>query len=129
MWLKKGVRLLEEEQGIGAPVEYNQYYLFAIRITLNRGEIVQHPDKCLGHQLDDYFKIEKDGYFQFNARYHRENFVGGIFYAMRGMKVGGFRKVVIGPHLAFGEVGIPDIIPKNAKLRVEIKVLDLMAEH
>jgi len=33
------------------------------------------------------------------------------------------RKVVIGPHLAHGEEGIPGVIPPDAKITAEIKVL------
>ena len=43
------------------------------------------------------------------------------------MKVGGYRKVVISPHLAYGLTGIPGIIPENAKITAEIKVLKEMA--
>ncbi|MCP4389094.1 MAG: peptidylprolyl isomerase [Gammaproteobacteria bacterium] len=52
--------------------------------------------------------------------------IGGIFYAVQEMNVGGYRKVTIAPHLAYGETGIPDTIPPNAKLTVEIKVLEKM---
>ena len=38
------------------------------------------------------------------------------------MRVGGYRKVVIAPHLAYREKGIPAVIPPNAKLTVEITV-------
>jgi FK506-binding nuclear protein len=49
-----------------------------------------------------------------------------MFYAVQGMNVGGYRKVTISAHLAYGEKGIPDIIPPNAKLTVEIKVIEEM---
>lgn len=39
------------------------------------------------------------------------------------MRVKGYRKVIISHHLGCGESGIPNVIPKNAKLIVEIKVL------
>ena len=126
MWIRKGIKLLEEEPGNGPPVERQQYYLMAIRITLNRGEVVQHPEMCLSHQMDEHLKIEDNGYFRHLVRVDRENLVGGIFYATQGMNVGGYRKVIIAPHLAYGETGIPNVIPPNAKLTVEIKVLRRM---
>jgi hypothetical protein len=70
MWIRKGVKLLEEEIGSGAPVERLQYYLMAIRITLSRGEIVRQPEKCLSHAFDEYLKTEDDGYFQHHVRIH-----------------------------------------------------------
>ena len=45
------------------------------------------------------------------------------------MKVGGYRKVTISPHLAYGEKGIPGIIPQNAKLTAEIKVLRAVGDN
>lgn len=123
MWIKKGVKLLEEQIGEGTPVERQRFYVVAIRITLNQGDIVSCPGKCLSHQIDSYLETKNDGYFIHNVRIDRENFLGGFFYAILGMNVGGYRKVQIAPHLAYGEKGVPDIIPPNAKLTVEIKVL------
>lgn len=40
------------------------------------------------------------------------------------MRVGGYRKVTISPQLAYGEMGVPEAVPPNAKLTVELKVLD-----
>jgi hypothetical protein len=124
MWIRKGVKLLEEVPGDGAPVERQQHYLMAMRISLSRGDVIRHPERCLSHQLDGNQRTEDDGYFRHRVRVDRESLVGGVFYAVLDMNVGGYRKVRIGPHLAYGETGIPDIIPPNAVLIVEIKVLE-----
>ena len=39
------------------------------------------------------------------------------------MRVGGTRTLRIAPHLAYGERGIPGVIPPNAVLTVEVAVL------
>jgi len=44
------------------------------------------------------------------------------------MKVGGYRKVSISPRLAYGEKGLTDLIPPNAKIIAEIKVLRKVKE-
>ena len=49
--------------------------------------------------------------------------IDGIFYAIEGMKNGGYRKVAIAPHLAYRKKGIPGVIPENAKIIAELKVL------
>jgi hypothetical protein len=118
--------LLQEQPGDGAPVERQQNYLMAIRITLNRGEVVRHPEKCLSHHVNEHLKTENDGYFRHHVRINRESLVAGIFYAVQGMSVGRYRKVTISPHFAYGERGIKDVIPPNAKLTAEIKVLEEM---
>lgn len=124
MWIRKGIKLLEEDPGAGASVKRQQNYLMAIRLTLNRGDVVRHPEKCLSYSMDENLKAEDDGYFQHSTRVDREHLITGIFYAVQGMTVGGYRKVAIAPHLAYGEAGIPNIIPSNAKLIAEIKVLE-----
>lgn len=121
MWLKKGIKLLEETVGDGPEVLRLRYYILAIRIAMNKGEVVISPDQCLGHYGNDN-KVCEDGFFVHCVRVHRENHPSGIYYAIQGMKVGGCRKVSISPHLAYGENGIPGVIPSNAKLTVEIKV-------
>ena len=121
--LKKGIKLIEETEGTGNYVQRQQCYIVAIRLTLNRGEVVRTPNKCLSHSIDQNLKVEDDGFFEHRVRIDRENLIAGIFYSVQGMKVKGYRKVIISPHLGYGEKGIPGIIPQNAKLIVEIKIL------
>lgn len=46
--------------------------------------------------------------------------IAGIEHALLGMKAGGYRKVRISPHLAYRDKGIPDLIPVDAVLVVEL---------
>ena len=121
MQLKKGVKLLEEIVGEGEEVKRQENYLTSMRITLNKGEIVEG---CLSHYVDEYTQTDDDGFFQHRVRIDRENLIPGIFYAVQGMKVGGYRKVEISYHLAYGEKGISGKIPPKAKIIAEIKILE-----
>jgi FKBP-type peptidyl-prolyl cis-trans isomerase len=63
------------------------------------------------------------------------NFVVGKGSVIKGvdegillMRVGGLRRLIIPPHLAFGERGVPGAIPSNATLFVDIKVRDIVAQ-
>ena len=77
----------------------------------------------MSHSVDENLKFTDDGFFEHHIGIDRENLIPGIFYAIDGMKVGGYRKVSISPHLAYREKGIPGVIPENAKLIVEIDII------
>ena len=123
MKLKPGIKLVEDIEGTGTYVQRQKHYVLAIRITLNRGQVVTAPDRCLSYTIDRHLQVNDDGFLQHRVRIDRENLIPGIFYAVQGMKVNGYRQVIISPHLGYGEKGIPGIIPPNAKLIAEIKVL------
>ena len=76
MWIKKGVKLLEETLGDGPLVRRQAMYVLAIRIILNKGDVIFAADT-----------------------------------------------VGIAPYLAYREKGIPGVIPENAKIIAELKVL------
>ena len=54
----------------------------------------------------------------------RREAVPGVEHALLGMKVGGYRKVRISPHLAYRDKGIPDLIPPNAVLICDVWLRD-----
>ena len=51
--------------------------------------------------------------------------IDGLRMGIEGMRVGGVRKLVIAPHLAYGSNGVPDRIPPNALLRCEVELLEV----
>lgn len=69
-------------------------------------------------------KLEEDGKALLTyVRIDREQLFAGLFYGCEGMNVGGKRKLRIAPHLAYGEQGVPGVIPPNALLTAELEIV------
>jgi FKBP-type peptidyl-prolyl cis-trans isomerase len=55
----------------------------------------------------------------------RREVIAGLERGLLGMRVGGRRRMVISPHLAYGKRGVPGIVPPDAVLIVEVELLDV----
>jgi FKBP-type peptidyl-prolyl cis-trans isomerase FkpA len=72
-----------------------------------------------GTQFDS--SREKEDPFQFTLG--KKEVMDGWEEGLKGMKVGGTRKLTIPPQLAYGEDGAGDTIPPNATLTFEVELL------
>jgi predicted DNA-binding transcriptional regulator AlpA len=122
MLIRKGVKLLEEQEGHGDVVQRQREYVLSIRLTLNRGEAINPLP--LSYGSDSRQGLREDGFFEHRTYIRRDSLIPGLFYTVQGMRVGGYRKVAISPHLAYGDKGIPDTIPPNAVVIAEIRVVE-----
>lgn len=119
--MKPGVEILEDVPGIGPIVERKHGYDVRLRMWLRRGDPVRWTPTLGGITGA---RLEDDGATLFTTvRYHRVSIFPGLFYGLEGMRVGGVRRLKVAPHLAYGEAGIPDVIPPNAVITVEVQIL------
>ena len=120
--LRSGLVLRSDIAGAGEPVRRQRNYRIRLRLWLNRGEPVRWKapwGSISAARLEDHGET-----LITEVRIDRRSLISGLFYGVEGMRVGGTRRLEIAPHLAYGENGVPDVIPPNALLVAEITILD-----
>jgi FKBP-type peptidyl-prolyl cis-trans isomerase (trigger factor) len=120
-----GLKLLEEQEGEGRQAQKGDRIVYNSRLFMNKGDEVplnetqaQHLPKEMIRVVDGVTLIDR------TVVLGRREVMAGVEHALIGMKVGGYRKVRISPHLAYRDKGIPDLIPPNAVLICEIWLRD-----
>jgi FKBP-type peptidyl-prolyl cis-trans isomerase len=116
-----GLKLLDEREGTGTPAQKGDRVVYNSRIFLNQGEEVSFNGIQAKQLPKDMVRVEA-GFTFIDHRIvlGRRQAIAGVEHALMGMKVGGYRKVRISPHLAYQDKGIPDLIPPDAVLICEI---------
>jgi hypothetical protein len=120
--LRSGLTLLADMPGTGERVRRQHNYRIRLRMWLNHGQPVRWQNAWgpIGAA-----RLEENGEVLFTeVRVDRRSLVNGLFYGIEGMRVGGSRRLEISPHLAYGDRGVPDMIPPGAVLTAEIAILD-----
>ncbi len=116
-----GIKLLEEREGEGRPAQKGDRVVYNMRMFLNKGDEVPLNAKQAEHLPKEMIRIEEGATFiDHTTILGSRQSMAGVEHALMGMKVGGYRKVRISPHLAYRDKGIPDLIPPNALLICEI---------
>jgi len=119
--LRSGLTLLADMPGTGELVRRQHNYRIRLRLWLNRGEAVRWQTEWgpVGvARLDDNSET-----LITEVRIDRRSLVNGLFYGVEGMRIGGTRRLEIAPHLAYGDRGVPGVIPAGAMLTAEITIL------
>ncbi len=116
-----GLKLLEQREGEGPAAQKGDRIVYNCRIFLNRGEEVPLNQRQAAQLPEHMVRIE-DGLtlIDHTIVLGRRQAIAGIEQALTGMKAGGYRKVRISPHLAYRDEGIPDLIPPDAVLVIEL---------
>jgi uncharacterized protein len=119
--LRSGLMLLMDAPGTGEPVRRQHNYRIRLRMWLHKGDPVRWPaDWAVGTT-----RLEDEGLTLIKSiEIHRRSLVNGLFYGVEGMRVGGTRRLEIAPHLAYGDRGVPGVIPEGALLTAEITILE-----
>jgi FKBP-type peptidyl-prolyl cis-trans isomerase len=117
----KGLKVLQEQEGEGRSVQKGDRVMFNMRLYLNKGDEVPLNEEQAKHLPQELVRIQ-DGVTLIDrtVTLGRREVIAGVEHALIGMKVGGYCKVRISPHLAYRDKGLPDLIPPHAVLVAEI---------
>jgi hypothetical protein len=120
--MRSGLTMLVDMPGTGELVRRQHRYRIRLRLWLQGGEPVRWGTawRPVGvARLDD-----KGETLITAVRIDRRSLVNGIFYGIEGMRIGGTRRLEVMPHLAYGDRGVPGVIPPSAVLTAEITILE-----
>ena len=116
-----GLKLLDEREGAGTPAKKGDHVVYNAKILLNQGDEVPLNDLQAKQLPKEMVRVEAGVTFiDHTVILGRRQAIAGVEHALMGMKVGGYRKVRVSPHLAYLDKGIPDLIPPDAVLICEV---------
>lgn len=122
----KGLEFLDEREGTGQAAQKGDRVVYNTRLFLNRGDEVPLNERQAAQLPREIVRVENGvTYIDHTIVLGRRQAIAGIEQALIGMKVGGYRKVRISPHLAYREEGVSGLIPSDALLVVELWVRDM----
>lgn len=118
-----GLKLLEEREGEGRQAQKGDRVVYNARIFLNQGDEVPLNELQAKQLPKEMIRVvEGVTFIDHTIVLGQRQTIVGVEHALVGMKAGGYRKVRISPHLAYRDKGIPDLIPPEAVLVVEVWV-------
>jgi FKBP-type peptidyl-prolyl cis-trans isomerase len=104
---------------------------------LRKGVVIE--DLCVGHgpeaTSDARVRVHYDGFLNRGDLFQRDveceidlrarEVIAGLRYGLVGMRPGGRRRIRVSPHLAYGDRGVPGLVPPNAVLVFEVELLEV----
>lgn len=127
----------------GAGACARKVYLFIVSETVTTATGLQYEDIVVGtgaspvkrgtvvvHYVGTFpdgrpFDSSRDRAEPFAFVLGTGNVIRGWDEGIAGMKVGGRRKLIVPPHLAYGERGAGGVIPPNATLHFDVELLEV----
>ncbi len=115
-----GVGLIKEVVGEGPIAKKGDAVTYNAQLFLRRGDEVAWDAGILGRAREHVKTRTIDGVELIDhvTILGKRQVMAGIEKALYGMCAGGYREIVVAPHLGYGDAGLPGVIPPRALLRV-----------
>ena len=111
--LPAGLAIEEVVIGAGAVAESGSLVSIHYKLYLSRGDLVQDTRTSVA---------------PCPVRIGSRACIAGLERGLIGMRVGGQRIIVVSPHLAYRDKGVPGLIPPNAVLRFDVQLIEATNE-
>jgi FKBP-type peptidyl-prolyl cis-trans isomerase 2 len=122
--IAKGIELLKDIPGEGAAAEKGTVVTYNARFFLRKGDEVTRDAQSIA-AYRSYLTIRTiDGVelIDHTTTLGKRQSIAGVEKSLYGMQAGGYREVLVSAHLGYGAVGVTDIVPPNAMLRIQLWV-------
>lgn len=125
-----GLKLLEDREGEGRSAQQGDRVIYNSRLFLNKGDEIPLNEKQVQHLPADMIRVEAGvAFVDHKTLLGSRQTIAGVEHTLIGMKVGGYRKVRVSPHLGYRDKGIPGFVPPDAVLICEIWLRDIVSAH
>jgi hypothetical protein len=129
MTLKRGIKLLDEHEGVGKPASKGDRVVYNLKMFLNQGDEVPLNERQAQHLPANMIRtVAGDRFVDHRTRLGSRETITGVEHSLIGMKKDGYRKLRLSPHMAFRDKGLPGLVPANAVLVVELWLRDVINE-
>lgn len=126
-YISKGIELIEEIIGEGPESVKGSIVTYNARFFLRRGDEVTRDGDIIMRARDHVTTRVVDGIELIDhvTELGKRCTIAGVEKSLYEMRKNGYREVLVSPHLAYGEKGVPGLIPPNAMLRIKLWVRDV----
>lgn len=123
----KGIELLDERAGAGITARKGDHVIYNARIFLRRGdEVTPDPRSIEMYGLTQGVRpVEGTSLIDHRVVLGKRQAIAAVEKTLYGMQAGGYREVLAGGHLGYGEKGVAGLIPPNAMLRIRLWVREI----
>ena len=128
MRIAKGIELLDEVVGTGPAAERGDRVTYNARFFLRRGDEVMQDAEIIARARKHCSTRFVDGVELIDhvTTLGRRQPIAGVEKSLHGMGIGAFREVLVAPHLAYGNKGVPGRVPPDALLRIQLWMRDIV---
>ena len=126
--IASGIDLVEEIEGHGYAAEKGDKLIYNARLFLHRGDEVTWDAGVIEREREHVTSRMMEGVEVIDhvTVLGKRHTMAGIEKSLYAMRAGGYREIIVAPHLAYRDEGLPGLIPPRAMIRVRLWVQEIV---